>query len=138
MAHPQRTARSRYLQYFIQEIRNAASCLGASQALILKEYGVRAEQWRALVMINRSPFTQSISALARNLRLTRQSVHSLVLGLERAGWIRLLRNPDDRRLAKCPRGPPSPVSLGVGHHHAWNISGRNAIATMAFEGFDQP
>ncbi len=100
MARLQRSARSRYVQYFIEEVRNAASCLGACQSRIYKQQGLRAEQWRALVAINRSSFTMSISVLARNLRLARQSVHSMVLGLERAGWIRLLRNPDDRRLVQ--------------------------------------
>ncbi len=100
MARPQRDARNKYVQFFIEEIRNAASCLAACHAKICKDQGLRAEQWRVLVAINRSSFTMSISALARNLRLTRQSVHSLVLGLERAGWIRLLRNPDDRRLVQ--------------------------------------
>ena len=40
----------------------------------------------------------SISDLARQLRRSRQSAHSLALGLERDGWIRFLPNPDDRRL----------------------------------------
>jgi DNA-binding MarR family transcriptional regulator len=91
--------RRKYLQIFIEEIRNAASCLGACEAAIYKEeLGLRAEQWKALAAIHHSTFTLSISDLARHLRCRRQSAHSLVLGLARAGWVHLLPNPDDRRL----------------------------------------
>jgi DNA-binding MarR family transcriptional regulator len=91
--------RRKYLQLFVAEIRNAASCLKACEEKIYKEeFGLRAEQWRALAAIYRSAFTLSISGLARHLRCRRQSAHSLVLGLARAGWVRLLPNPEDRRL----------------------------------------
>ncbi len=86
------------IRYFAEEIDNAAACLNASRSAICKQAGVRLEQWRALALIDRSSCAPSISQLARWLRRARQSVHSLVQGLERAGWIRLLPNRDDRRL----------------------------------------
>jgi len=98
MAPLQWNARSKYVQSFADEIRNAASNLTATQAQIGEENGLRLEHWRALSVIDSSGFMLSISDLARRLRLARQSAHSLVVGLERAGWIRLSSNPDDRRL----------------------------------------
>jgi DNA-binding MarR family transcriptional regulator len=86
------------IQYFAQEIDNAAACLNASRAAICKEVGVSLQQWRALAVIDRSSRTLSISQLARCLRRARQSVHALAQGLERAGWVRLYPNRDDRRL----------------------------------------
>ena len=74
------------IQYFAQEIDNAAACLNASRAAICKEAGVSLQQWRALAVIDRSSRTLSISQLARCLRRARQSVHALAQGLERAGW----------------------------------------------------
>ncbi len=87
-----------YVWRFIEEIDNAAACLNASRTAICKEAGVRLEQWRALAVIDRSARAPSISQLGWRLRRTRQSVHSLAQGLERAGWIRLVPNRDDRRL----------------------------------------
>lgn len=87
-----------YVWRFIEEIDNAAACLNASRTAICKEAGVRLEQWRALAIIDRSARGLSISQLGRRLRRTRQSVHSLAQGLERAGWIQLAPNPDDRRI----------------------------------------
>lgn len=87
-----------HIRYFAEEIDNAAACLNASRAAICKEAGVRLQQWRALAAIDRFTCAPSISQLARRLRQARQSVHSLVQGLERAGWIRLCPNRDDRRL----------------------------------------
>jgi DNA-binding MarR family transcriptional regulator len=86
------------IRYFVEEIDNAAACLNASRSAICEQEGVRLEQWKALAAIERSSRAPSISQLARRLRRARQSVHSLVQGLERAGWIRLLPNRDDRRL----------------------------------------
>src|SRR5262249_50905673 len=87
-----------YIRYLTEEIDNAAACLNASRAAICKEAGVSLQQWRALAVIDRSTRALSVSHLARRLRCRRQSVHSLAQGLERAGWIRLLPNQDDRRL----------------------------------------
>jgi DNA-binding MarR family transcriptional regulator len=86
------------IQYFTEEIDNAAACLNASRTAICKEAGVSLQQWRALAAIDRSSRAPSISQLARRLRRARQSVHLLAQGLERAGWIRLCPNQDDRRL----------------------------------------
>ena len=94
----QRNARRRHIYRFAKEIHNAAACLTASQAAICQKSDLSAERWRALVAIDRSGFTLSISDLARQLRRSRQSVHPLALSLERAGWIRFLPNRDDRRL----------------------------------------
>jgi DNA-binding MarR family transcriptional regulator len=88
----------RYIRYFTDEIDNAAACLNASRAAICKEAGVSLQQWRALAVIDRLSYAPSISQLARRLRRARQSVHSLVQGLERVGWIRLFPNQDDRRI----------------------------------------
>lgn len=86
------------IRYFADEIDNAAACLNASRAAICKEAGVSLQQWRALAVIDRSSHAPSISQLARRLRRARQSMHSLAQGLERAGWVRLVPNRDDRRL----------------------------------------
>jgi DNA-binding MarR family transcriptional regulator len=56
------------------------------------------ERWRALAAIVHSPLVLSVSDLARRLRLSRQSVYRLALGLARAGWIQYLPNSSDRRL----------------------------------------
>jgi DNA-binding MarR family transcriptional regulator len=60
--------------------------------------GIRPEHWSALAAICRSPYLLSISDLARQLRRSRQSAHSLALSMERSGWIHFLPNSDDRRL----------------------------------------
>jgi DNA-binding MarR family transcriptional regulator len=93
-----RNARKHHIRHLAQEIHNAASCLSACRAEICKKVGLNAQHWRALGAIDRSTFVLSISDLARRLRRSRQSVHPLALGLERAGWIRFLPNQDDRRL----------------------------------------
>jgi DNA-binding MarR family transcriptional regulator len=94
----QRNERRRHIHRFANEIHNAASCLTASHAAICEKSGLTAERWRALAAIDRSSFKLSISDLARQLRRSRQSVHSLARSLERAGWIHFLPNRDDRRL----------------------------------------
>ena len=90
--------RKHYTWTFVREIRNAASCLSASRDVICKEVGLSAERWRALAVIKRSVCVLSISDLARALRIRRQSMHRLALGLEKRGWIRFLPNRSDRRL----------------------------------------
>lgn len=108
-------------QYFADEIDNAAACLNASRAAICKEVGVNLQQWRALAAIDRSTRMLSISQLARRLRRARQSVHSLAQGLERAGWIRLLPNRDDRRLLhiEITRLGKSILSMVDNQFRAW-------------------
>jgi DNA-binding MarR family transcriptional regulator len=103
----------RRIRYFTDEIRNTASCLRANEAILCEELGLSAAQWGALAAIRESPFVLSISALARRLRLARQSAHSLVLGLERAGWIRLFPNPDDRRLIQMEMTAAGNLMLGT-------------------------
>ena len=87
-----------HVRRLTEEIDNAAACLNASRAAICKEAGLSLQQWRALAVIDRSTIAMSISHLARRLHQARQSVHALVQGLERAGWVRLCPNQDDRRL----------------------------------------
>ena len=94
----QQRARRDGIRRLAQEIDDAAACLNASRAAMCEKTGLNAERWRALAAIDRSSCTLSISQLGRRLRRSRQSVHSLALGLERAGWIRLFPNRDDRRL----------------------------------------
>lgn len=109
------------VQYFANEIDNAAACLNASRAAICKEVGVSLQQWRALAVIDRSTRMLSIAQLARRLRRARQSVHSLAQGLERAGWIRLLPNRDDRRLLhiEITRLGKSILSMVESQFRAW-------------------
>ena len=90
--------RNKMLLYLADAIRGAATTLNAAENSICKEAGLSVEQWRALSVIGRTTRSLCVSQLARSLGRSRQSTHELVLGLERAGWIRLLRNPDDRRL----------------------------------------
>lgn len=82
----------------VREIQNAASCLRACRIAICERVGLGLERWQALAVIERSNYVLCISDLARRLRRSRQSAHALVLGLERAGWIRFLPNRDDRRI----------------------------------------
>jgi DNA-binding MarR family transcriptional regulator len=98
MALPPLQARRSVIWRLMQEIHNTASCLSAGRAVICQEVGLSAERWRALVVLRRSSYLLSISDLARQLRLSRQSVHQLTVGLERARWIRFLPNSCDRRL----------------------------------------
>ena len=81
-------------------------------------------QWRALAAIDRSTFVLSISDLARLLRRSRQSMHPLACGLERAGWVRFLPNQDDRRLLQMQitaRGK-SIVSAAEGSFNTWLLT----------------
>jgi DNA-binding MarR family transcriptional regulator len=112
-----------YIRYFTDEIDNAAACLNASRAAICKEVGVSLQQWRALATIDRMTCALSISQLARQLRCARQSAHSLVQGLERAGWIRLFPNQDDRRLLhiEITRPGKSILSMVDGQFRAWLV-----------------
>lgn len=114
--------------YFAGEIDNAAACLNASRAAICKEAGVSLQQWKALAVIDRSTCALSISHLARQLRRARQSVHALAQGLERAGWIRLCPNRDDRRLLhiEITRLGKSILSIVDGQFRSW-------LLIMAFD-----
>jgi DNA-binding MarR family transcriptional regulator len=95
----QRYQARRYdIRLLAREIHNAAACLAAGRAEIGKKTGLTAEHWRVLSAIDRSHYTLSISDLARELRLRRQTVHPMAISLERIGWIRFLPNRDDRRL----------------------------------------
>jgi DNA-binding MarR family transcriptional regulator len=93
-----RHLRRHNIRQFAKEIHGAANCLSECRATIAQRTGLTVEHWRALAAIDRSSFVPSISDLARRLRRSRQSVHPLAIGLERAGWIRFLPNRDDRRL----------------------------------------
>jgi DNA-binding MarR family transcriptional regulator len=117
-----------HIRCFTEEIDNAAACLNASRAAICKEAGVSLQQWRALAVIDRSACGLSISHLARRLRRARQSVHSLTQGLERAGWIRLFPNQDDRRLLliEITRRGKSILSMVEDRFRAW-------LLVMAFD-----
>jgi DNA-binding MarR family transcriptional regulator len=117
-----------HIRCFAEEIDNAAACLNASRAAICKEAGVSLQQWRALAVIDRSTYAPSISQLARRLRRARQSVHSLAQGLERAGWIRLRPNRDDRRLVhiEMTRLGKSILSIVDGKFTSW-------LLLMAFD-----
>ena len=120
--------RRHHIRLLAQEVHNAAACLNASRAEICHQTGLSAERWAALAVIARSSFTLSISELARQLRRSRQSVHSLALGLEKAGWIRLLPNPDDRRLLQMEitAAGRSVLSTAENRFNAW-------LLTMAFD-----
>jgi DNA-binding MarR family transcriptional regulator len=85
-------------RYLTEAIRGAAACLIAAEEAICKKVDLSIEQWNALMTIGRSTRALSVSQLAHALKHSRQSTYELALGLERAGLIRLLRNPDDRRL----------------------------------------
>ena len=128
MTPEQRTTRRKHIRRLATEIHNAAACLNASRAAICQKTGLTAERWRALAVINRCGFTLSISHLARQLRHTRQSVRSLALTLEKAGWIRLLPNRDDRRLLQMELTPSgkSVLSAAESSFNAW-------LLTMAFD-----
>jgi len=84
--------------YLTDAVRGAATALDASHTVIGRELGLSAEQWRALEIIGRTTCSLSVSQLAWQLRHSRQSTYNLAVRLERSGWIRFLRNPDDRRL----------------------------------------
>lgn len=114
-----RDARRYDIGQLINEIDNAAACLAACRAAICRKAGLSVERWRALAVINRSGFTLSISDLARQLRRSRQSVHPLALGLERAGWIRLLPNREDRRLIQMEITGAGKTVLRTAQEH-WN------------------
>ena len=98
MTRMKRHLRRHNIRQFAKEIHGAANCLSECRATISQRTGLTVEHWRALAAIDRSSFVPSISDLARRLRRSRQSVHPLAIGLERAGWIRFLPNRDDRRL----------------------------------------
>ena len=98
MTRMKRHLRRHNIRQFAKEIHSAANCLSECRATISQRTGLTVEHWRALAAIDRSSFVPSISDLARRLRRSRQSVHPLAIGLERAGWIRFLPNRDDRRL----------------------------------------
>ena len=93
-----RNLRSYYVRCLAHEIGNAASCIESVRTTISEQVGLNAERWRALAVIGDSPHVLSISGLARQLRLARQSVHRLAADMERDGLVRFLPNSDDRRL----------------------------------------
>lgn len=105
--------RNKMLLYLADAIRGAAASLNAAEHLICKEAGLSVEQWRGLSAIGRTTRFLSVSQLARVLNHSRQSTYELVLGLERAGWIRLLRNPDDRRLLQMEIAPAGRRTLSI-------------------------
>ena len=124
MAPLLRNARKHNIRHLAQEIHNAAACISACRAAICKKVGLNAAHWRALAAIDRSTFVLSISDLARQLRRSRQSVHPLALGLERAGWIRFLPNQDDRRLLQMQLtgAGKSILSAAEGRFDTWLLT----------------
>jgi len=128
MTPEQRHTRRQHIRLLAQEIHNAAACLNASQTEICRKTGLSAERWKALAVIARTSFTLSISQLARQLRRSRQSVHTLALSLEKAGWIRFLPNRDDRRLLQMEITPRGRILLTAAEErfNAW-------LLTMAYD-----
>jgi DNA-binding MarR family transcriptional regulator len=98
MSPTPRNPRKHHLWSLAWEINNTAARLERCRVTICETVGLRPEHWSAIAAIYRSTYLLSISDLARQLRRSRQAAHSLALGMERAGWIRFLPNPDDRRL----------------------------------------
>ena len=92
------TQRNKMIGRLADAIRDAATALDAAHMVIGKELGLSAEQWSALAAIGRTTRLLSITQLAWQLRHSRQSTYNLAVRLERSGWIRFLRNSDDRRL----------------------------------------
>jgi DNA-binding MarR family transcriptional regulator len=95
---PKPSKRNKMIGYLTDALRGAATALEATQSLIGKEFGLSVEQWNALTVIGRTDRLISVSQLAWRLTHSRQSTYNLVIRLERLGWIRFWRNPDDRRL----------------------------------------
>jgi DNA-binding MarR family transcriptional regulator len=95
---PSAVQRSKMIGYLTDAIRDAATALDAAQTVIGKELGLSCEQWSALAVIGRTTRLLSITQLAWQLRHSRQSTYNLAVRLERSGWIRFLRNSEDRRL----------------------------------------
>jgi DNA-binding MarR family transcriptional regulator len=92
------TERNKMIGHLVKAIRDAATALDAALTMIGKEFGLSPEQWRALAAIGRTRRLMSLTQLAWQLRQSRQSTYNMMVRLERSGWIRFLRNPDDRRL----------------------------------------
>jgi len=105
------TQRNKMIGYLTDAVRGAAAALDATHTTIGRELGLTAEQWSALAIIGRTTRSLSVSQLARQLRHSRQSTHILAVRLEQAGWIRFLRNPDDRRLLQMEITPAGRIIL---------------------------
>ena len=120
MAPTPRNLRKQHLWSLASEIRYTAARLDHCRASICETVGLSPEHWRALATICRSTYHLSISDLARQLRRSRQSTHSLAVGMERAGWIRCLPNPDDRRLLQLEL-TDSGRSVLVDTEHRYNM-----------------
>ena len=120
--------RKKMIGYLTEAIRGAASCLSAAEEAICKKVDLSIEQWNALTRIGRSSRVLSVSQLAHGLKRSRQSTYELVLGLERAGLVRLLRNPDDRRLLQMEitEAGRRDLSIAEDRRNAWFL-------TMAYD-----
>jgi DNA-binding MarR family transcriptional regulator len=116
--------RNKIIQYLTEAILGAAASLNATEAQICKEIGLTPEHWAALSAIKRMPRSLSLSQLARQLKHRRQSTHTLALNMERAGWIRLLPNPDERRLVQMELTADGHRVLGIAEarRNAWLIT----------------
>jgi len=62
----------------------------------LRQAGLTVPQWRALGVLHQRPGATH-SELVRHLEIEAPSVTSLVNGMQRRGWVRQERSPDDAR-----------------------------------------
>jgi DNA-binding MarR family transcriptional regulator len=80
--------------------------LAAGDALVAS-LGLTSARWQVLGAVALSPVPLTISQIARNMGLTRQSVQRLVNEMTQDGLLRLSANPQDRRamlVARAARG----------------------------------
>ncbi len=118
------TQRNKMIRYLTDAVRSAAAGLESAQTEAGKELGLSAEQWRALAAIGGTTHVLSLTQLAWKLRHSRQSTYNLAVRLERSGWIRFLRNPDDRRLLQMEITGPGKIILDNANArwNAWLIT----------------
>lgn len=83
-------------ELILETFRLNGRLLAAGDALV-SSLGLTSARWQVLGAIALSPETLTVSQIARNMGLTRQSVQRVVNEMTRDGLLCLTANPRDRR-----------------------------------------
>jgi DNA-binding MarR family transcriptional regulator len=83
-------------ELILETFRLNGSLLAAGDDLVAP-LGLTSARWQVLGAVALSPVPLTVSQIARNMGLTRQSVQRLVNEMAEDGVLRLADNPEDRR-----------------------------------------
>jgi DNA-binding MarR family transcriptional regulator len=85
------------LTLLLPEILRLNAFVASAQNRLTQDIGLSGARWRVLEVIAHAGRPQHVARLARIMQLTRQSVQTLVNGLEMDGYVAFAESPRNRR-----------------------------------------